>query len=255
MTAEHEVRVIWDVPPEVVVYDRPGECAYLPDHTWRLPLRLPVRPLSRVELDNRLAVGDRRQGRTLYRPRCPGCQACEAIRVDVERFVPGRTQRRVLRHGRNLIESEFGPVVSDPERVWLYNRHKRERGLALREDDATVELYRLVFGETCCDSFEIRYHVDGELIGVAITDRGETALSAVYTYYDPDLASLSPGVFSILRQIELCREWGLRHLYLGLYVAGCPSMQYKARYLPHERLIDGQWRELTRGEMTARRVS
>jgi arginyl-tRNA--protein-N-Asp/Glu arginylyltransferase len=30
-------------------------------------------------------------------------------------------------------------------------------------------------------------------------------------------------------------------LYLGLFVAECSSMAYKARYLPHERLYDGQW--------------
>lgn len=246
MTAEHKIRVIWDVPPEVLVYDKPGECAYLPEHTWHLPLRLPVRPLNRVELDRRLAMGDRRQGRTLYRPQCPDCHACQAIRIDAERFSPARTQRRVLRRGQAAIETEVGPVVSDAEHVWLYNRHKLERGLARREEDASVELYRLIFGETCCDTFEVRYRVAGELIGVALTDRAETSLSAVYTYFDPDHSALSPGVYSILQQIELCRQWGLRHLYLGLYVADCKAMSYKGRYLPHERLIDGQWREVAR---------
>ena len=40
---------------------------------------------------------------------------------------------------------------------------------------------------------------------------------------------------------ELCRRWGLRWLYLGLYVADCGSMAYKANYLPHERLDNGRW--------------
>ena len=45
-----------------------------------------------------------------------------------------------------------------------------------------------------------------------------------------------------MKQIDLCRKWGLRYLYLGFYVGGCSSMTYKATYLPHERLIEGVWR-------------
>lgn len=246
MTAEQKLRVNWDVPPEVLVYDKPGDCAYIEGQTWRLPLRMPVRALDRVELERRLERGDRRQGRMLYRTRCPSCIACEPIRVDVDRFVPGRTQRRVHRKGLALIETEVGAVEADAERVWLYNRHKRERGLARREKDANVAVYKLVLGDSCCETIEMRYRIDGQLVGIAIVDRSELSLSAVYTYFDPDYSKLSPGVFSILQQIELCRKLGLRYLYLGLYVARCPSMQYKARYLPHERLIDGKWTEITR---------
>ncbi|MCY0987962.1 hypothetical protein OV203_12560 [Nannocystis sp. ILAH1] len=43
--------------------------------------------------------------------------------------------------------------------------------------------------------------------------------------YNGGLEPLSPGVFSIMKkQLELCRAWGLRYLYLGLYIRECPSM-------------------------------
>ena len=45
---------------------------------------------------------------------------------------------------------------------------------------------------------------------------------------------------------EACRAWGLRYLYLGLYVADCRHLAYKARFLPHERLIQGEWRRFDR---------
>ena len=77
---------------------------------------------------------------------------------------------------------------------------------------------------------------------MAICDQGRESLSAVYYYYDPAVAHLSPGVFSVLTQLDLCRARGLRYLYLGLYIAESPHMNYKARYLPHERLIEGKWR-------------
>jgi arginine-tRNA-protein transferase len=50
----------------------------------------------------------------------------------------------------------------------------------------------------------------------------------------------------VLKQIGLCRQWGLRYLYLGLYVAGNRPWPYKARYTPHERLIDGAWQRFAK---------
>jgi arginine-tRNA-protein transferase len=228
-------------PPELVVYDRPQRCPYLRERVARMPLRLPARALDREELDERLAAGDRRQGYVLYRTACPSCQACEPIRLDVHQFVPNRTQRRILRRGDSDLRVEVGPPVADARRVELYNAHKRERRLNDGQPPIDIEGYRDFLVHTCCDSFELRYFMHGELVGVAITDRGARALSAVYCCYDPRFASLSLGTYSILKQLELCKTWGLRYLYLGLYIAQSATMAYKARFVPHERLLGGRW--------------
>ena len=241
MSAPTSRRVIAASPPELVVHDAPSPCPYLEDRTARLPLRLPVRRLRPRELDVRLAAGDRRQGLLLYRTACPTCAACEPIRIDVLAFNPGRTQRRIYRRGETEIETELGPLDATAEKVALYNRHKRLRNLTSGERRIDLDAYTSFLGESCCDSFEMRYRVAGKLIGLAVVDRSSTALSAVYCYFDPSLEHLSPGVYSILKQIELCKRWGLRHLYLGLYIADCASMAYKRSYLPHERLLGGQW--------------
>jgi arginine-tRNA-protein transferase len=128
----------------------------------------------------------------------------------------------------------------------LYNLHKSGRGLGDGQLAIDADGYREFLVHTCCDSFELRYRVEGELIGVAIVDRAASSLSAVYCYYDPRYARLSVGTFSIMKQIELCQRWGLRHLYLGLYISECEKMAYKAAYLPHERLIHGTWVEFAR---------
>ena len=46
-------------PPELLVYDEPTRCPYLPDQTARLPMRLPSRPLDRQQFARRLEEGDR----------------------------------------------------------------------------------------------------------------------------------------------------------------------------------------------------
>ena len=97
---------------------------------------------------------------------------------------------------------------------------------ALRAASATLEACR----------------AQGMNISVAIVDRGSDALSAVYCYFDPDHSKLGIGTFSVLKQIELARGWGMRYVYLGLYVASSKHMSYKANFRPHERLVDGRWR-------------
>ena len=228
-------------PPERLVLDEVMRCPYLPGQRARLPLRLPVRRLRPNELSQRLAAGDRRQGVLLYRPSCPSCRACEAIRLEAPAFTFTKTQRRVLRRGDAALETAVAQPTLTSEKVALYNRHKVGRGLMTGDGLVDAEAYEQFLVDTCTDTLELTYRHNGTLIGVAIADRAADALSAVYCFYDPAYAYLSPGVYSILKQLELCRAWGLRYLYLGLYVAGCRSMAYKARYLPHERLVDGKW--------------
>jgi arginine-tRNA-protein transferase len=209
-------------------------------------MRMPLRPLSASELDRRLAAGDRRQGPLLYRPACPRCQACEAIRVDVDAFVPSRTQSRVFRRGEAALRTEIGrPHITD-EKLALYNRHKIERNLVVSDELLDAVSYEQFLVSSCTHTIELTYRSEESLVAVAIADRAADALSAVYTFFDPDHARWSPGVYSILKQIALCRAWGLRYLYLGLYVADCPALSYKDRYLPHERRIGGEWQRFER---------
>ncbi|HVN85972.1 MAG TPA: arginyltransferase [Candidatus Binatia bacterium] len=234
-------RTIAGDPPEWIVHDEPIPCPYLPGQIARLPLRLPARALRATEFSQRLAEGDRRQGRLLYRPNCPSCRACEAIRIEVDAFTPQRTQRRVLRRGDAALQVEIGPPTMTAEKVELYNRHKIERELLVGTDLLDASGYEQFLVDTCVDTVELVYRHAGALVGVAITDRAADSLSAVYCFFDPDYARWSPGAYSILKQIELCRRWDLRYLYLGLYVADCAAMRYKAGYRPHERLVGSTW--------------
>jgi arginine-tRNA-protein transferase len=227
--------------PTVVAYDQLDPCPYLDGRTARLPLHYPLRHLSGRELDEHLAAGYRRLGNMVYRTTCPECRACEAIRVLVADFRPNRSQRRAWRRAGESLSVQLGPCRVDAHRVWLYNAHKRGRGLDHGEGPITAGDYRSFLVETCCESFELRYFAGGRLVGAAVADRGEQALSAVYCYFDPAVGHLSPGTFSILQQLELCRFWGLKYLYLGYYIAEPCRMTYKAQFRPHERLMDGEW--------------
>jgi arginine-tRNA-protein transferase len=215
----------------------------------RLPLRVPARPLTRREVDAALAAGDRRQGVFLYRPSCPACRACEPIRLPVAGFQPSATHRRTLRAGDARFRLEVGRPVADEQRAALYARHKWGRGLTTAEDQeetTDVETYAAFLVETCCESVEFALYDGDRLVSVAVADRGDQSLSAVYCCFDPEYQRYSPGTYTILKQWQYCAAEGLEHLYLGLYVADSAHLSYKATFRPHERRIDGAWQRFDR---------
>jgi arginine-tRNA-protein transferase len=94
-----------------------------------------------------------------------------------------------------------------------------------------------------CTRF-LEFRIKGQLIGCAVVDQLPDALSAIYTYFDPDYAERSPGTFAVLLQIQLAQEMGLDHVYLGYWIADCQKMSYKTNYQPLEVLEQNTWRVL-----------
>ncbi len=228
---------------DIVIIDENEKCPYLENEIARMPLRMPLGKVTLDEADRRLADGHRRTGEFIYQTNCPTCKACQPIRIDCNEFEFSRNQKRVLSRGDNRFRQAIGPLASDETRVRLFNKHRRMRGLAKRETNIDVEEYVWGFVRSCFESFEISYWLDDELICLAVCDAGKSSLSAVYTFFDPELKSGSVGTYSILKQIEYCQQRKLQYLYLGYYVAESPHMKYKSRFVPNERLIDGTWQK------------
>ena len=93
------------------------------------------------------------------------------------------------------------------------------------------------------ESREIEFRLGDQLVCVAIVDRVPSGMSAVYTYFDPDLAGRGLGTFAVLWELEYCRRQGWPLCYLGYFVRDCRKMNYKTRFKPNELLSpDGVWR-------------
>lgn len=226
---------------DIVIIDETESCPYLEGNTARMPLRMPMAKITLSQADQRLAEGHRRTGEFVYQTNCPNCSACEPIRLDCRDFQFSRNQRRSLHKGNRKFRQEIGPLKSDAQRIALFNKHRRLRGLAKPDTDIDLEEYVWGFVRSCFESFEISYWLEDELACLAVCDYGANSMSAVYTFFDPERKSDGLGTYSILKQIEYCQSHQLQYLYLGYYVAGSPHMEYKSRFTPNERLIDSQW--------------
>jgi arginine-tRNA-protein transferase len=112
--------------------------------------------------------------------------------------------------------------------------------------------YRAMVEDTPIETFMVEFRdADERLVGACLTDRLADGLSAVYSFFDPDLDRRSLGTWAILWLIERARAMDLPHVYLGYWVPQSPKMAYKARFRPAEILAGGGWRRLTEADLVA----
>ncbi len=223
----------------------PERCGYLPEQIARMEYEGIAR-MSAAEYAVRLRAGWRRFGHMLFRPRCLACAACQSLRVDVARFQPDRSQRRVSRVNENIVRRRIARPGVTPEALDLFQRfhayRARTRGWPWRSEDP--DSFHESFVANPFPTEEWRYDLDGALVGLGYVDALPVGLSAIYFVYDPDQAQRGLGTWNILNLIAEARARGLPHVYLGYHVADCLSLTYKARFRPYEVLRpDGQWRE------------
>lgn len=89
------------------------------------------------------------------------------------------------------------------------------------------------------------YILDGALVGVGLVDSLPVGLSAIYFVHEPGHHRRGLGTWNVLCLIDEARRRGLPHLYLGYWVADCPSLAYKSSFRPYEILgTDGAWHTL-----------
>ena len=196
------------------------------------------------QLNSKLSeLGYRRSGAHLYRPDCDRCKACISCRVSVNEVQFSRSQRRILKRNEALSVVEQTDLNSAAA-FDLYRRYVDKRHQGGDMFPATDEQFEAFIKTKTVDTRFFLFYEDQRLIAVSVVDFLEHGLSAVYTFFEPDLPQRSLGNYVILRQISKCRELGLPHLYLGYWIKGCDNMEYKSKFQPMEFLIDGHWTKI-----------
>ncbi|HAI59312.1 MAG TPA: arginyltransferase [Xanthomonadaceae bacterium] len=215
-------------------------CGYWPDRQARDLVLDPQEPALAALYEQALAMGFRRSGRHVYRPHCAACSACLPIRLPVARFTPDRTQRRIAARNADLVMS-VAPARRSDELFDLYARY-----LGARHPDSPmaepteIEFDQFLIGDWSPTRF-FEWRLEGRLVAVAVTDVTANALSAVYTFFDPDRAHRSLGTNAILGLLSWAKATARPHLYLGFWLKAHPKMDYKRRFRPLERLWNGHW--------------
>ena len=223
-------------------------CPYLPGRIERQVYAELSEPTSREVFRRLSAAGFRRSHHIAYRPACPACTACVPVRLPVNRFEWTRSWRRVRNANASLTAVDTGLDIDDAQ-FQLFRRYVRSRhedgdmALMSLRDYASMVLTSSV--DTTI--FEFR-DAAGECVAACLVDTLGDGLSAVYSFFDPDLKRKSPGSYMILWLIEEAKRRGLDYVYLGFWIADSPKMSYKNRFRPLEGFGPDGWRPLDAGD-------
>jgi len=216
------------------------DCAYLPNQKAITLFADPNYPKNKTLYSALASIGFRRSGEHVYQPYCKKCSACVPIRIPVQEFRPSRNQKRNWNRNRDLI-CTIKPAKFSEEHFQLYQRYIVNRHPGGGMDNPSVTSYMEFLTASWTDSRFIEFRCEDNLVAVAVIDVMDNALSAVYTFFDPEQASRSPGRYAILYEIELARQYGYSWLYLGYWINQCGKMSYKNEYRPYECYIKNEW--------------
>lgn len=221
----------------------PHACGYWSEREATDLVLDPQDPRLPMAYEIALGWGFRRSGALVYRPQCAHCHACVPVRVPVAAFRPDRSQRRCLARNADL-HTRIAPAERSEAHLALYRRYLRARhpdgGMS---DHDAHDFDQFLLGAWDKTRF-MEIHAGEDLLAVAVTDVVDDALSAVYTFYDPDAQARGLGTYAILQQIAWAAREGRPFVYLGYWIEGHPKMGYKQRFQPLQAFDGRRWAPL-----------
>jgi len=250
-TPEHRMTYKPPRRPQFFYTTAPLPCPYVQGRTERKVVTEITGPDAETLHDRLSRAGFRRSHNIAYAPVCPNCNACVPIRIDTRLFEPDRGLRRVARANEGTEGFEV-PARATAEQFALFQRYQQARHGD--GDMATMSFYdyRAMVEDTPIETMVVEFRdTEDRLVGACLADRLGDGLSAVYSFFAPELGKRSLGTYAILWLIERARLLGLPYVYLGYWVPESRKMAYKVRFRPSEILAGGSWRILTEAEITS----
>ena len=215
-------------------------CSYFADRISRSLVPDPKIPLNMPIYNQLIQHGFRRSGGHSYRPHCKNCQVCIACRIPANEFVTSRSQQRCLKKNSDLeflaVDAVFSKEYFDLYCHYLNSRHSNGSMAHPAEEDFKQFLY-----SDWSDTQFIELRLKGRLVAVAVTDILSDGLSAVYSFFNPEMEKRSLGTYCILKQVEHAKTQGLDYVYLGYWIENHEKMHYKNNFKPLQLYIGEQW--------------
>ena len=220
----------------------PFSCSYIINNTeQRLFVKLDKSEKSNFLFNNLMANGFRRNLDHMYLPVCDNCKSCVSSRINMFGFEFSKSNKRVLRKNISIYHITKNNEI-DLDRYKLFikyanNRHSEGQMKNMSFEEFKSFIYKSPVETRILDFFDMK----NKLIGTILLDVLSNGLSAVYSFYDPNLNKNSLGKLMILKAIMEVKKLKLDYLYLGFWIKESQKMNYKLNFNNIELFKNGSW--------------
>jgi len=165
------------------------------------------------------------------------------LRVNLDRFQPSRSQRRVHRKNADLTVRIQPPHIDETRRA-LFHRHKTR--FVENVPDSLEDFLGAEPSIGPCLTLEIALYRADSLLAASYMDVGAAAVSSIYGFFDPIEESRSLGIATMLAEMAWARDRGCRYYYPGYAYAQPSHYDYKKQFQGLECFDWDAWRALPR---------
>ncbi|MFM7730118.1 MAG: GNAT family N-acetyltransferase [Flavobacteriales bacterium] len=190
--------------------------------------------------DLSLARGYNRSGNILQRPQFIifDGQLFEPVHVryPLPSLLFSKSMRKILRQAKAHFRIEVKRVERIGESAqWLY-----QQNLPRFKGTFSQTLESIVLSANppvATNTLEFSVYDGQQLIAVSYLDQGIQCVCSIISVYDPSYARYSPGILTMLLEMEYAKEAGYQYYYPGYIFHEPTSFDYKTRFGHYEYMI------------------
>lgn len=163
----------------------------------------------------------------------------QCARLDLERFVMTKSQRRTWRNNDDTRLQIAPPTPDDREEI-IFLKH-RDR-FSDNVPEALTDFLGPEGTAAPCPCVQLSVYVGDALVAASFLGVGQTSCSSIYAIFDPAHERRRLGIYTALQEIELARRIGLRYYYLGYITVEPSCYDYKKQFSGLEIFSwEGDW--------------
>lgn len=234
-----------------VFVGKEGECPYLqgqfrlaivlaPVNDFDQLIQSPKDPLLRNLTATLIPKGFHQGQLSVAFNACLYCKSCIPLRIAVKNYPFTTFDLKLLETHKTFTSKHKKPLLRQ-EHYQLYESYLSGRHRGSTDHIADFETFNKIM--SCHHGMIETRAANGKLASVLLYDQVENGLSGYSLFYDPGLkgSNLSLGTFAYLQMIQITKDHGMDHLYIGNWVKDGKHLDYKKRYKNLEALTDHGW--------------
>lgn len=167
------------------------------------------------------------------------------LRIDVNKFSPSKSQRKILRKNESArVKVSFRDASITKEKEDIFYAHCQRF-----KDNIPTSIFDFLDENPakipCGCTKECALFLDDKLFGISFIDVTISALSSIYAMFLPEYSAYSPGLYTLLMEIEFARSLGKTYVYTGYSFAESSHYDYKKKFEGTEFYDwEGVWKPL-----------